>query len=53
MPRYAGPLLVFHGERDQVVGVAHGRRLAEAHPHAELVLYPSGHNDLPPPGSDY
>ncbi|MGE0786031.1 MAG: alpha/beta hydrolase [Sandaracinaceae bacterium] len=46
------PLLVFHGTRDNVVPVAHGRRLADR-PNAELVLYDSGHNDLPPPGSDY
>ncbi len=51
--RYRGPLLVMHGVRDEVIPTAHGRRLAAAHPGAELVLYDSGHNDLPPPGSDY
>lgn len=50
---YDGPLLVFHGTRDQVIPTSHGRRIAEAHPDAELVLYESGHNDLPPPGADY
>jgi fermentation-respiration switch protein FrsA (DUF1100 family) len=52
--RYGGPLLVFHGTRDNVVPVEHGRRLAELHPQSsELVLYDVGHNDLPPRGSDY
>ncbi|MEZ4340886.1 MAG: alpha/beta hydrolase, partial [Sandaracinaceae bacterium] len=51
--RYEGPLLVMHGTRDEVIPTAHGRRLAAAHPGADLVLYDSGHNDLPPPGSDY
>ena len=50
---YEGPLLVFHGVRDQVIPVSHGRTLAAAHGDARLVLYDSGHNDLPPPGSDY
>ena len=50
---YDGPLLVFHGTRDSVIPVSHGRRLAAAHPSAELVIYDCGHNDLPPPGSDY
>ena len=51
--RYEGPLLIFHGTRDEVIPTAHGRRLAEAHGDARLILYDSGHNDLPPPGSDY
>lgn len=50
---WRGPTLVFHGTRDQVIPTAHGRRLAAAVPGAALVLYASGHNDLPPPGSDY
>lgn len=50
---YRGPLLVFHGTRDEVIPIAHGRRLAREHQGAELVLYESGHNDLPPPGADY
>jgi hypothetical protein len=50
---YDGPLLVFHGVRDRVIPVEHGRRIAEAHPEAELVLYDCGHNDCPPAGSDY
>ncbi|MBX3273163.1 MAG: alpha/beta hydrolase [Sandaracinaceae bacterium] len=51
--RYDGPVLVMHGTRDEVIPTAHGRRLAASHPRAELVLYDCGHNDLPPPESDY
>jgi len=51
--RYEGPLLLFRGTRDEGIPTAHGRRLAEAHGDARLILYDSGHNDLPPPGSDY
>jgi len=50
---YGGPLLLFHGTRDELIPVAHGRQLAAAHHDARLVLYDSGHNDLPPVGSDY
>lgn len=50
---YRGPVLVFHGTRDRVIPVEHGRRLASLSPASELVLYDSGHNDLPPPGADY
>ena len=50
---YGGPLLLFHGTRDELIPVAHGRRLAAAHHDAQIVTYDSGHNDLPPPGSDY
>jgi fermentation-respiration switch protein FrsA (DUF1100 family) len=53
MRGYRGPLLMFHGTSDRVIPVEHGRRLAAAHPSAELVLYACGHNDLPPPGADY
>ena len=50
---FPGPTLVVHGTRDEVVPVAHARRLAAARSSIELVLYEAGHNDLPPPGSDY
>lgn len=43
---YAGPVLVFHGERDQVVPFSHGRRLVAAAANATLVTRDAGHNDL-------
>jgi pimeloyl-ACP methyl ester carboxylesterase len=36
------PLLVIHGERDRVVPVAHGKRVAEAAPHATLRTIANG-----------
>ncbi|MCC6875706.1 MAG: alpha/beta hydrolase [Sandaracinaceae bacterium] len=53
LSRYRGPVLLFHGTRDTVIPVRHARELERAHARAELVLYDAGHNDLPPPGSDY
>ncbi len=46
--RYRGPLLILHGERDDLIPPAHGRALAEAHGHAEFHSLPCGHNDCPP-----
>jgi uncharacterized protein len=51
--RYSGPTLVLHGTRDEIVPVDHARRLAAVRSDIELVLYEAGHNDMPPPGSDY
>ena len=42
---FAGPLLVLHGERDEVIPAEHGRALAAAGRNAELELLPCGHND--------
>ena len=43
-----GPLLVLHGERDEIVPVAQGRALFDAAPEPKrLHLFPdAGHNDL-------
>jgi pimeloyl-ACP methyl ester carboxylesterase len=41
------PVLVVHGEQDQIVPLELGRRLAQALPRAELLEVPGhGHNDL-------
>ena len=41
------PVLVIHGERDEIIPVAHGRRVAEALADARWVPVPGfGHNDL-------
>ena len=50
---YRGPMLLFHGTRDEVVPVAHAHRNHAANADSELVLYDCGHNDLPPPRTDY
>ena len=48
--RLEAPLLVLHGERDQIVPVAHGRALFEAAPEPKRIhVFPGlGHNDLVP-----
>ncbi len=46
---YRGPLLVLHGDRDDIVPVDHGQRLAAAVPGATFVLMPCGHNDCARP----
>jgi uncharacterized protein len=47
--RFAGPILIAHGEADAVIGVAHAKALHAAAPHSELMLLPCGHNDCPRP----
>jgi len=44
---YAGPVLVLHGDRDEVVPTAEGRALAAASARGTLVIRPCGHNDCP------
>ena len=45
---FEGPVLVVHGEHDEMIPFAHGQRLAALAPDARLVAYPAGHNDCPP-----
>jgi fermentation-respiration switch protein FrsA (DUF1100 family) len=45
--RFTGPVLVLHGERDDIVPASHGRALAAASPRATFHLLPCGHNDCP------
>ena len=47
--RFAGPTLVLHGERDEVIPLAHGRELAARARAAELQVLDCGHNDCPRP----
>lgn len=44
------PVLIFHGTRDDIIPVSHGRRLRDIAPHATYVEYDCRHNDFP--GSD-
>ncbi len=48
LARYAGPVLVIHGEYDEIIPYRHGRRLAAAAANARLISYDCGHNDCPP-----
>lgn len=46
-PQIDCPTLVVHGDADRVVPLAHGRELARALPHGQLLIVPGrGHNDL-------
>jgi len=52
LPRYSGPVLVVHGDRDALIPVSHARALSAAAAEAELVVFPGcGHNDCPRPWS--
>jgi fermentation-respiration switch protein FrsA (DUF1100 family) len=44
---FQGPVLVLHGERDDLVPADHGRALAAAASNATLRLLPCGHDDCP------
>jgi len=45
---YGGPVLILHGDRDRVIPVAHGRKLATLIHGAQYIEYRGyGHNDFP------
>ena len=46
------PILLFHGTRDDIVRVGHGRRLRDAARHAKYVEYECSHNDFPGEGNE-
>ncbi len=47
---FAGPVLIVHGERDEMIPVAHARALHAALPDSRLRIEPGcGHNDCPRP----
>ncbi len=48
LQQYRGPLLLVHGERDDIVPLAESEGLHAAYPASELVVLPCGHNDCPP-----
>lgn len=48
LERYPGPVLVMHGDRDDLIPHAHGQALARIAKRGRLVTYRCGHNDCPP-----
>ena len=46
------PMLIFHGTRDTVVPVSHGRQLHKLAQRATYVEYNSDHNDFPGEGNE-
>ena len=47
--RFTRPLLILHGEHDQIIPVAQGRALHAAQPASEFHMMPCGHNDCARP----
>jgi fermentation-respiration switch protein FrsA (DUF1100 family) len=45
---YPGPVLVIHGNADEVVPFGHGRALHAAAENGTMIVYEAGHNDCPP-----
>jgi hypothetical protein len=44
---YAGPTLVFHGDRDEVIPFEHGQQLARAARRGQFHRLSCSHNDCP------
>jgi uncharacterized protein len=42
---FRGPVLVFHGDHDEVIPYAHGQALAASAPNGRLITLACGHND--------
>lgn len=48
LERFRGPVLIFHGRRDNVIPFHHGRELARTVPGARFLELDCTHNDCPP-----
>lgn len=48
LAHYHQPVLIVHGDRDDIIPYAHASRLAGAARQSTLISYPCGHNDCPP-----
>lgn len=51
LPTLDVPLLIMHGARDEIVPVAHGRRLRQLAPGATYMEFDCGHLDMPGDGN--
>lgn len=51
--RFPGPVLIFHGTKDEIIPYSHGMILAENARNVEFVSYRCGHNDMPPDPPDF
>jgi fermentation-respiration switch protein FrsA (DUF1100 family) len=49
---FKGPILILHGDRDDIVPPQHARALADAAANATVKFLPCGHNDCPRPWDD-
>jgi fermentation-respiration switch protein FrsA (DUF1100 family) len=47
--KYPGPVLVVHGDRDELIPPSHAEALAGASRRSQLHMVPGGHNDCPRP----
>lgn len=50
---FEGPILFFHGSRDEIIPVEHSRELVAMAKRGELIEKEAGHNDFPPNFSEY
>ena len=46
--KFTGPVLLIHGQHDEIIPFSHGKRLQQSARQARLIAYPCGHNDCPP-----
>ncbi len=53
LQQYRGPLLLVHGDRDDIVPLVESEVLHAAYPDSELVVLACGHNDCPPSWPDH
>lgn len=47
MKRYAGPVLIMHGDQDEVVPLKYSRQAAKTYPHAQLKVLAGAGHDFP------
>ena len=52
LEKFKGPILILHGDRDELVPPSHARVLAAAAGNATLKFLPCGHNDCPRPWAE-